>query len=329
MSNKALADSFFKHWDAGETVFPISSSGSTGTPKTILLERQWMVWSARQTAAIIQPKQGDVLLCCLPLDKVGGLMMLVRSRVWGIPVQILEPASEPLPDNCKASIVSLSPHQLYKTMSSETGRNKLGQFREVLIGGGDIDTQLERRLSELPSGCRIRHSYGMSETYSHIALRSLNGPEHSEYFSLLPGIEIRRAADTAAEIKTPYFSGFIKTNDAIELLPDGRFKVLGRLDFVINSGGVKLHPRQLEQRISEVLKPAGLFLIAGLNDAVYGQRPVLVCENAAEFSHKNFDFLKAINPYAVPVHIMELKEIPLNAGGKTDRLQIAKMINRQ
>lgn len=328
MSNAALAETFFKDWDAGKTQFTIRSSGSTGAPKDILLKRQWMEWSARGTAAFLNPRPSDKLFCCLPLNKVGGLMMLVRSRVWQIPAIVSEPSSNPLLQAVDADIISLTPHQLSRILADKISRLHLSRFREVLIGGSDLPTQLEQQILLEKGSTQFRHSYGMSETYSHIAIRNINGPEQSVCFKCLEGVNVRQSEDGCAEISTPFTNGYLKTNDAIELDSEGRFRVLGRKDFAINSGGVKLFPEQIEQAISQHLQPINDFVISSLSDAVFGEIPVLVCTNRKAFEELDYSFLKAINAYALPKHIIEIQEIPLNEGGKPDRIKIKTLINR-
>jgi len=325
--NREAAETFLKAWDSGQETFSIQSSGSTGAPKTLHLERRWMIWSAMRTAEYLKPRGGESLFCCIPVNRVGGMMMLVRARVWGMNVLVHEASSNPLIEPVDADIISLTPFQLHHIYTSPKSLNHLMRFREVLIGGGELPPALEKALQAVNPLTRIRHSYGMSETYSHVALRDVNGTERSEWFSPLHEININKTQDGCAVIMAPFCPDGMQTNDVIEVHTDGRFRVLGRSDFVINSGGVKLQPEQIEKAIYEKLPPTARFVISSIRDQALGQKLVLVCEDSRLFDGMELGFLREINAYAVPKAIIEIDAIPVNAGGKTDRLKTREMIN--
>lgn len=325
--NTDLASGFIRDWKEGKTEFTIHTSGSTGIPKAIVLLRKWMQWSAAQTARHMQPTAQDKLFCCLPLDKVGGMMMLVRAMEWGIAVDVAEPASNPLLEDTDATIISLTPMQLSYIVENQASLTRLLQFREVLLGGGELHIALEEKLKTF-TGTTFRHSYGMTETYSHIALRTINGPDRSEWFVPFEQVRLEQDEEGCAVIYTPFCEEGLHTNDVIEKAGDGRFKVLGRKDFIINSGGVKLQPELIEQKIRERLKPSYGFIISSIKDPVLGNKLVLLSEHKNDFTPTDLQFLKEINPYAVPKLIVEIDSLPLNAGGKIDRLKARELINR-
>lgn len=324
--NAELASEFARDWKNGKTEFTIHTSGSTGMPKAIVLQKRWMQWSANQTAKYIQPKPDDKLFCCLPIDKVGGLMMLVRAMEWNIPVQVAEPAANPLLKATDATIVSLTPMQLSYILDNEAALAHLLQFREVLLGGGELYYRIEEKIKTF-TGTIFRHSYGMTETYSHIALRTINGPEHSEWFTPFEEVRIDQDELGCAIIYTPFYQGGLHTNDVIEKNREGNFKVIGRKDFIINSGGIKLQPELIEQKIRERLKPSHGFIISSIKDPILGNKLVLLSEHENDFDLTDLQFLKDINPYAVPKLLIEIDQIPLNAGGKIDRLKALEQIN--
>ena len=325
--NKDLAEAFFKSWNEGQTEFTIKSSGSTGEPRPIHLHRRWMKWSAAGTAGFLRPTPTDKILCCLPVDKVGGLMMLVRAAEWDIPVDVTEPTSNPLLMPGDASILSLTPFQLYHIVLNPVSLNNLLKFREVLIGGGEISYMLEKTVVEFTTGTVFRHSYGMTETYSHIALRTLNGPAASPWFKPLPEVRVTQDESGCAVIFTPFYEEGLATNDMIAMNADGSFRVLGRKDFIINSGGMKLQAEAIEHKIYAVSGTHEPFVISSRNDDALGQKLVLVCKNREEFDQMDFRFLLDISPYAIPKEIIEIEHMPLNEGGKTDRLRIRELIN--
>lgn len=326
--NSEEANIFNKAWEAGKTTFIIHSSGSTGKPKPIVLERKWMEWSAMQTAMYLKPKKGEKLFCCIPVNRVGGLMVLVRSKVWGLDCIINEAIANPLLEKVDADIISITPYQLYYIINNPVSREYLKRFREILIGGAEIPIAIENQIQEFEESSIFRHSYGMTETYSHIALRTLNGKERSDVFHAFDSIEISLSTENTGIFKTPFYSEPLKTNDVLELHPNNRFKVLGRSDFIINSGGVKLMPEQIEIAINKNLNPQQRFIISSQKDAVLGEKLVLVYEGKSSEIFNNLEFLKQINPYAEPKLIIAIQDFPTNEGGKIDRLRIKEMINK-
>lgn len=328
MTNAELAEEFLKNWRSGATEFTIYTSGSTGEPKQIVLERKWMEWSAEKSASIFKPQIDDILFCCLPLDKVGGLMMLVRSEIWKIPVVIVEARANPLLTDIEASIISLTPHQLYHIFQNSESMDRLLKFREVLIGGSDINSQMEKTIQSLDTQCIFKHSYGMTETYSHVAIRSINQKGVDRRFRCLEGNDVVKDEDGCALIHTPYYPSGIRTNDLIETFDDGSFRILGRKDFIINSGGVKLSPERVEELIEEKLESNINFVISSIKDTILGEKLVLVCntKDLAQFENMDLSFLKTYNPYSVPKSIIGLEEIPVNTGGKTDRKKIRQIL---
>ncbi len=327
MSSQEQAIAFLEAWRAGQTSFTIHSSGSTGDPKPIVLERQWMIWSAEASAEIFKPKMGDALFCCLPLDKVGGLMMLVRSDVWGIPITIDEPSANPLLKDVEGNIISLTPYQIHHIIKNEASCDRLLQFREVLIGGASINSELELQLQELSYNTIFRHSYGMSETYSHVAMRCINGKDASDYYTPLRDVKVEAGLDNCATIFTPYFPEGLHTNDIIETDALGRFKVIGRADFIINSGGVKISTEMVEKLIADELKTDNPFIISSVKDPVLGEKIVLVCTNQEKFKYCDWSFLDNYSPYAKPKDIIQLRDIPINRSGKVDRLKVKAILS--
>lgn len=326
--NSEEANIFNQAWEARQNTFIIYSSGSTGKPKPIVLERKWMEWSAVQTAKYLKPKKGEKLFCCIPVNRVGGLMVLVRSKVWGLECITTEAIANPLLEKVDADIISITPYQLYYIINNPVSRENIKRFREILIGGAEIPIAVENQIQSFDESSIFRHSYGMTETYSHIALRTLNGNERSDVFHAFDSIEITLSKENTGIFKTPFYTEPLKTNDVLELHPNNRFKVLGRSDFIINSGGVKLMPEQIEYEINKNLNPLQRFIISAQKDEALGEKLVLVYEGKSSEFFNNLEFLKQINPYAVPKSTIAIFEFPTNEGGKIDRLKIKEIINK-
>jgi len=322
MTNKELASIFFEQWEQNIPSFYIKTSGSTGEPKSIELKKEWLIWSALNTAKEIKPQSGDHLLCCIPIDKIGGLMMLVRSKVWNIPVTIIEPTGSPLLTKNEATIASFTPFQCSNIINDPIQRQNLSTIRTVIIGGGDLSISLEKQIQALNTTTVFYHSYGMTETCSHIALRKINTEQRQSHFKPFDDVLIRQNKEQCIEIKCPFHTDYISTNDLIEINENREFKMIGRADFVINTGGVKLIPEYIEQLIEQNLSPKVTFVISSIPDDALGDKIVLLTTEVSAFNQVDFSFLNQYSKYAVPKSILQIDEIPMNQSNKIDRIKI-------
>lgn len=277
---------FKKDWEQGVERFLLQTSGSTGAPKTIALERAKLIWSAEQTLTFLPSKPKRMYLC-LPTHKVGGFMQMVRACVWNIPLCIKTPKAKPVLDmDVKEACISLTPHQLYHCLQSEKTVRALSQAHSILIGGGGIGFEVPDAISR-----KLFHTYGMTETYSHIAYRRLD----SDYFYPLPTVDLDVNEESCLKIKCVLTDGeWLQTSDVVAF-KNGGFKILGRNDHVINSGGLKLHPEEMEAEIlAENPHAYHSFFIGSIKDAVLGEKAVLVKERGLELSLSPSSNLKYI-----------------------------------
>lgn len=326
------AEDFLKKWDKGADLFTVISSGSTGEPKSVQLTREMMEWSARMTASFLKPLTNETIFCCLPMDKVGGMMMAVRARVWGLRFIATEPVSNPLKEKTDADIVSLTPHQLGNILDDPQAAGNLKRFQKVLIGGASIHPVLEKKIRSFSGNTRFWHTYGMTETCSHIAFRDITKDKTESHFTALPEVRVEKSDKNTALIFWPFSSSPLETTDIIDTFPEGSFVVLGRMDNIINSGGIKINPELIERLIMETLEPAGDFIISSIPDETLGEKLVMVCQHTVNCKISNVNdlkFLKEINPYWVPKEIKRIEKIPYNAGGKPDRLTVRKLVSGQ
>lgn len=328
MTNKELATIFFEQWEQNVTSFYIKTSGSTGVPKSIELKKEWLIWSALNTAKEIKPKPNDHLLCCIPIDKIGGLMMLVRSLVWNIPITIIEPSGSPLLIKSEATIASFTPFQCSNILNDPTQSQNLSAIRTVIIGGGDLSFSLEKQIQSLSIPTVFYHSYGMTETCSHIALREVNTEQHQSHFKPFDDVLIRQNQEKCIEIKCPFHTEYITTNDLIELNENREFKMIGRADFVINTGGVKLIPEYIEQLIEQNISPKVAFVISSIPDDALGDKVVLLSSDVSTFDQVDFTFLSQYSKYAIPKRIIQIDDIPLNQSNKIDRIEIKNRLTK-
>jgi O-succinylbenzoic acid--CoA ligase len=264
-----------QQWQSGQAAFTVSSSGTTGVPKPFILKRNLIELSCRLTANALGIGAQDRIYCCLPLDKVGGMMQLFRAMVWKIPIDVVQASANPLLHYTgDASIVSLTPMQLGLVLQNHESKAALKRFRLVLLGGAGLSAELEAELQHWENPL-FYHTYGMTETYSHIALRQAG--KQTAFRFILP-----TETDTDASGRFRFRNEltenqWLQTNDCANILPDGRFIITGRADNIINSGGIKIQPEAVEAMIAT---HSGLkensFFCAGLPDPVLGEKLVLV-----------------------------------------------------
>lgn len=280
---RATASDFLQAWEAGTASFALSTSGSTGSPKTISVLRARMEASAAATAEALGLATGQQALVCLNPAYIGGKMALVRGLLLGWEIYLTEPRARALADwplPTPPYHASLVPLQLETTLTDPILRTRLEDMHSVLIGGAPLSPTLEATASEV-TGVALYQTFGMTETVSHIALRRLNGPEASLWYTLLPGHEARLDARDCLSVRGPVTGGeWVDTNDRVELYAN-RFRWLGRADFTINTGGLKLQPELLEAELAPHLAALGYpqaFYITAAVDERLGQHIVLVLE---------------------------------------------------
>ncbi len=317
---------FLTNWFDDSDFIVSFTSGSTGTPKEIRLLKTSMRNSARMTNAFFGLDKTKTALLCLPASYIAGKMMLVRGIVGGFNLIIVEPKANPFENlTLLIDFTAITPYQLYH--SAET--LKSGTIRNIIVGGGHINAKLEALAAEISAS--LYETYGMTETASHIALRCLNGNRKSDYFTVLDGVSIRQDERNCLAISASHLAEkeFI-SNDIVELKDSKSFRWLGRFDSVINSGGVKIHPEQLEKKLEEYI--ASNFFISSVPDELLGNKVVLVIESET-FNHEREENLKAhfakvLSKYEIPKQIFYLSAFIYSESNKFLRNEtLAKVIS--
>ena len=321
---KVLA--FISDWFSASETVKVQTSGSTGTPKIFDIEKEKMRNSAKMTCDILELQRGDSALLCLPVEYISGKMMVVRAIERKLILTVKTPSATPLDDlNEEINFCALSPLQV------ENSLQKLHFFQNIIIGGAAVSETLKNKIhnalksSEGQNTPKIFETYGMSETLSHIALKEIF-PVPEAFFSVLPGVQISTDDRNCLQIFAPNLnSERLTTNDLVEIKNQNQFRFLGRIDHVINSGGLKIYPEELEALVKKILPNELIFL--GIPDEVLGQKLVLVIEGAEDETQKLM--LKTVNfptKNHQPKEIIFLQEFPRIPNGKIDRqrlLQIA------
>ncbi len=295
---------FSRQWLNGQDTFTLHTSGSTGIPKSITLTRYQMEQSAgRSISTLGWPLQAE-LLVCINTAYIGGMMMLARGMLLNSHIRIEPPDREP--DLGKgAYAVSLVPMQMRQLLEHQPAA--LIKFKDILLGGGPVDAYIVEQLQGLP--CKVFHTYGMTETCSHIALQLLNTPQRQSHFHPLEGTELDTDERGCLAIRSVVTNNeWVQTNDLAEFHSNGGFTITGRYDDVINSGGIKIHPLESEQRaqqflISQGFAPGTLIMATGIPDGLLGQSLALFVASPPDEQMENQlkDWLKEnLPPYRAP-----------------------------
>jgi O-succinylbenzoic acid--CoA ligase len=272
---------FLKDWINGATEFSLHTSGSTGLPKTIKVTRSQMAISARQTAKALVLRSDYNALVCLDTKYVAGKMMIVRCLESAMKIFAVDPCANPLakiPVDKVIHFAAMVPYQIATILESKHP-HMLDCLLTCIIGGASIDANLKQKLQRFTT--RIFATYGMTETVSHVALQRINGLEQSEFFSALPEIKLTIDDRGCLVIHASFLSGEIKTNDLVVITNENHFQWIGRWDNVINSGGVKVSPEIIEEKIGKIftrLHIPNAYFIHGVPDDKLGQKVTLVLE---------------------------------------------------
>lgn len=317
-----LAAFLSEWWGPGNTI-SLQTSGSTGVPKRMLATREAMIASAAASCRFFGMKPGDTALLCLPLQYIAGKMMVVRALVGGLNLIISEPSSSPLAGLERAiDFAPMVPMQVTTTLAQPNGAEQLAHVRTLLLGGGFVDPALEEQLQTLP--CRVFTSYGMTETLSHIALRAANGPQRSDCYTPLPGVSLSLTPDGTLQITAPYLNIHnLPTNDLAEISEDGTFRILGRADAVINSGGIKIQAEDIERTLHRL---TGLHVLAlPLPHPVLGQCVALLWEGSEDAESALHSACDTLPKYHRP-HLVKQVILPRTTSGKIARKQAAALL---
>jgi len=316
---------FCRAWLTGQQSFAIHTSGSTGTSKEIQLKRSALEASARMTLRALALKPGGNSLVCLDTAYIAGQMMLVRSLLHNMNIVAVEPTANPLKNiDHPVDLVALVPHQLETILEQSPG--KLNSVRCALIGGAPVSSSLRKKISK--STCALYATYGMTETVSHIALQQLNGEDAKDYFEALENIHLRVDDRGCLCIQTPYLPAEIITNDLVEMAGHNQFRWLGRIDNVINSGGIKITPEKIElvfENIFDSIEIKNRFFIAGVPHKKWGQQVVLFLEGDLSKTDENTIIKIAtgrLRKYELPKKILRIEKFTETATAKIDRKNI-------
>ena len=330
-------EEFTSDFLASSPLIEVKTSGSTGTPKRMLVEKSRMRASAKMTCDFLNLKEGDTALLCMPLDYIAGKMVVVRSIERQLHLISVKPSGHPLSDlslgdqvayfqaNANRLFAAMVPMQVYNSLQVDVEAERLRSIHNLIIGGGAIDDKLALQLKDFPHA--VWSTYGMTETLSHIALRRLNGSETSEWYRPFDSVKVSINEEGCLVIDAPLVhEGKLVTNDRAELRErDGKieFKILGRKDNVIDSGGIKIQIEEVEKKLKPFLSSP--YMITKGPDEKFGETVILLTEqnNIAEVSEI---CMKALPKYWQPHYIFHVDKIPMTETSKPARAQAQKLI---
>lgn len=325
---------FYHKWQSQEQTFALQTSGSTGTPKTITVKRTQMEASAKGTIGFLGLQPGQKAILCLNPAFIAGKMMMVRAFMAHMQLISLPVNNNPLQyyeDDLEQAFIALVPLQLQQMIQHPNSLRQLNTMHSVIIGGGPVSATLEEATQQLQ--CAVYHTFGMTETLSHIALRRMNGPQRTAHYELIPGNEIKTDERKCLCIKGEVTQHqWIATNDLVEI-EDRSFRWLGRLDNVINSGGIKISPETLEPEIKKILEANGFperNFVTGVPDETLGQKMVLVIETSEMTEISKTDLMETLKknlpPYKAPKAIYTISAFKMTPTGKIQRKETLKRI---
>lgn len=333
---------FLAEWNNTDSCVCVHTSGSTGKPKELLVEKTRMLASARITCDFLGLKPGDTALLCMPLDFIAGKMMVVRSIERNLNLVEVKPSNHPLRDFLASGthssvktidFAAMVPSQVFGSLEDSDECALLKQIRHLIIGGGFIPPEMEKTLHSFPNA--VWSTYGMTETLSHIALRRISGEGASLWYTPFQDVGI---SVTDSEPQNPNIGPLVisaphvcrdtlVTNDIVEIDPSDsrkRFRIIGRKDNVICSGGIKLHIEEIEDWLRPYIRQQ--FCVTKRPDSKFGEVAILLVEGSAEgYSEICADILP---PYSRPKAILTVDRIPMTDTGKINRALAAEIAEK-
>lgn len=308
-------------WQSKQNIFKLHTSGSTGIAKEIEFTREQIQTSAELTLKSFNLKKGGNFLVCLSPLHVAGFMMIVRAMVNQSNIIFVEPSKNPLQNLAfedKINFAAFIPYQLQAILDNK----KLDKIEKMIIGGGQISKKLLQSIQQVEP--EIYHTYGMTETLTHVAIKRLNGQNPDDYFKALNGIDFKVDESGCLMVNSPICpENYLKTNDIVELIDSKSFKWIGRKDNVINSAGIKINLDQLENKIRSSIQNEINFFLYGKSDGEYGQKLCMAIENP---SNKSLEDVKTelknkLFKYEIPKEIIIIDKFEMTSLGKIDKIK--------
>lgn len=318
--------SFLKNWFDNKPFIIQKTSGSTGKPKNIKLYKHVLQKSAEITNTQFNITNTSVLLNGLPVEYIAGKMMVLRALIAKCHLIIVEPKLNILENWQETTIdfTALTPLMVKEILSNPNSAKKLNCFKTVILGGSAVSDSLKLKLKKLKPS--FYETYGMTETASHIAIKNLK--ENSAYFTCLSDytVKLNNSGQLILNLKS-LLGKNILTNDLAIISTPKSFKIIGRTDFMINSGGVKLNPEIIEVELQKVFN--AIVYVSSVSSKLYGEKLIAVFNKLPNNTTLKKGYAKLSNKLFIPKNSIEIKEFPLLPSGKIDRLKLREIIRNQ
>lgn len=310
------AEAFVEEWESESPFLRAHTSGSTGKPKEISLLKEDMRSSALATLKFFGINETSTLALPLSPDYIAGKMQIVRAIEAECSLIVEPPSSRPFREwkGGRITLLPIVPSQLDGLTESAA----FSLADNIIIGGAPLRPEQEDRLIE--AGVKAWVTYGMTETCSHVALRRVG----EECFVALPGFSFSTDQRGCLVIESTTLSaGLFVTNDMVSIQSPHSFRWLGRYDNVINSGGVKIHPEEIEKVMAPLLPAGTTAYVTSRRSERWGEEAVIVTDSPAV----DDGFLEIIRPLLSPrhcpkavIHVPEIGRTP--SSGKIVRLKL-------
>ena len=315
---KSEIDDFIVQWNNSKDYITVFTSGSTGVPKEIKLKKEAMIRSAKATGAFFEFNKSQTLLLALSPKYIAGMMQIVRAIVFEMTILVAPLNSNPLlgVNKVKIDFAAFVPLQIQAILKNSETKQLYGSIPNVIIGGAQLSENLVKQISELVN--ENYASFGMTETITHIALKKIS--QKKTHYEALSGVKFSNDSRGCLVISAPHLSkNKIITNDCIEIIDSTKFNWLGRFDHVINSGGLKIHPEILEDKLKDIIGVKRFYIIGAPHDNL-GEQVVLVIEGT-QVSEEEMDYINTqikaeLTKYEVPKRISFMNVFDETATGK-------------
>ncbi|MCQ2234159.1 MAG: AMP-binding protein [Paludibacteraceae bacterium] len=317
---------FMQEWKNDEDYMMGNTSGSTGTPKPIRLSKKAMIASAKLTNQYFKLQPGNTILLCLSTDYIAGKMVVVRAMVGGLRLVVCDVSRNPEWEG-EIDFAAMVPMQVENVLKNcEEHNSHISSIHSLIIGGSPLSETLYNKLADIEK-VRSYITYGMTETLSHVAVAPIKKGENTPKYEALPGIKFSKDDRECLIITAPHLlEKPLATNDVVELEDNTHFIWKGRWDNVVNSGGVKLHPEQIEKKLAPHISHR--FYLIGEPDDTLGSKLVLYIESEDDEKQELERLKKAtegkLGKYEFPKEIIMVKKFQETDSGKIKRASIQK-----
>ena len=304
------------------------TSGTTSNPKPVELSFQAMSSSANSLYRAADLDDSARWLCCLPPYYIAGLAVIARSWIKEVPVSFhntfdLEKVSNEINSN-SVDAISLIPNQLKQLLDANVDLSKL---QTILVGGSSVDFNLQNTVLNL--GLNVHFTYGLTETFGGICLdhklfdnteaEIVNGQIYLRSGSMMSGYR----HDQRLTFHKLTHDGWFATGD-LGTYENNILNVTGRIDDLINSGGIKIEPLLIEKAMQSIGYNQAIVVATPHNKL--GQCLTVVFNNKSDISgiKKIRDELRPLLPSThLPIRIAISNKFDGNTSAKINRKEVA------